>query len=69
MSKLSHPLGVRAMTRHMEVDYLRPAPIDTSLTLTGTHIRRESRKLFNRAQLHAPDGTLLARATGLFIVI
>ena len=69
MSKLSHPLGVRAMTRHMEVDYLRPAPTDTALQLTGTHIRREGRKLFNKAELRAADGTVLARATGLFIVI
>ena len=69
MSKLSHPLGVRAMTRHMAVDYLRPSPIDTPLALTGIHLRREGRKLFNRAELRASDGTLLAQATGLFIVI
>lgn len=69
MSKLSHPLGVRAMTRHMEVDYLRPAPIDTALTLVGKHLRREGRKLFHTAELHALDGTPLARASGLFIVI
>ena len=69
MSKLSHSLGVRAMTRHMEVDYLRPAPTDTTLQLTGTHVRREGRKLFNKAELRGADGTVLARATGLFIVI
>ena len=69
MSKLSHPLGVRAMTRHMEVDYLRPAPTDTPLQLTGTHIRREGRKLFNSAELRDAEGTLLAKATGLFIVV
>lgn len=69
MSKLNHPLGVRAMTRHMEVDYLQPAPVDVPLQLTGTHLRREGRKLFHSAELHDEAGTLLAKATGLFIVI
>ncbi len=41
MSKLNRPLNVLAMTRHMEVDYLRPAPLHTPLTLTARHLRRE----------------------------
>ena len=69
MSKLSRPLAVIAMTRHLEIDYLRPSPIDTPLTLTAHHLRREGRKLFHTATLTHPDGTVLARATGLFIVL
>jgi acyl-coenzyme A thioesterase PaaI-like protein len=69
MGKLNLPLGVIAMTRHMEVDYLRPSPLYTSLTLVGTHIRRDGRKLYHRAELMHPDGTVLARAKGLFLVI
>lgn len=69
MGKLNLPLGVVAMTRHMEVDYLRPSPLYTSLTLVGTHIRRDGRKLYHRAELMHPDGTVLARAKGLFLVI
>ncbi len=69
MSKLSRPLQVTAMTRHLEVDYLRPAPLDTPLTLTGRHLWREGRKLFHMAELTGPDGKLLATAKGLFIVV
>ena len=69
MSKLSRPLGVLAMTRHMEVDYLRPAAIDTVLTITSTHLRREGRKLFQQAELRDEAGTVLARAKGLFVVL
>jgi len=50
MSKLNRPLKVLAMTRHLEVDYLRPAPLHTPLTLTARHLRREGsagRKLFH----------------------
>lgn len=69
MSKLNRPLGLLAMTRHMEVDYLRPAPLHTALTLTARHLRRDSRKLFHTVELHSPDGGLLATAKGVFIVI
>ena len=69
MSKLNRPLGLLAMTRHMEVDYLRPAPLHTPLTLTARHLRREARKLFHAVDLHSPAGDLLATAKGVFIVI
>jgi acyl-CoA thioesterase FadM len=69
MSKLSRPLAVIAMTRHLEVAYLHPSPIDTLLTLTSTHLRREGRKLFHTATLTHPDGTILATAKALFIVL
>jgi len=69
MSKLNRPLGVIAMTRHMEVDYLRPSPLHCELVLTGRHVRREGRKLFHEAELKLPDGTVLARAEGIFIVL
>lgn len=69
MSKLNRPLGVIAMTRNMEVDYLRPSPLHRDLILTGHHIRREGRKLFHEAELKLPDGTVLAHAKGVFIVL
>ena len=69
MSKLNRPLGVIAMTRNMEVDYLRPSPLETPLTLRGMHLRRDGRKLFHSADLMAADGTVLARANGFFLVI
>ena len=69
MSKLNRPLDVLAMTRNLEVDYLRPSPIDTPLLLIGRHLRREGRKLFHQAEIQRPDGTVLARGKGLFIAI
>ena len=69
MSKLNRPLNVLAMTRHMEVDYLRPAPLYVPLTLTARHLRREGRKLFHAATLATPEGTPLATAKGFFLVI
>jgi acyl-coenzyme A thioesterase PaaI-like protein len=67
MSKLNRPLNVLAMTRHMEVDYLRPSPLYQPLILISRHLSREGRKLFHQAELQRPDGTVLARGKGLFI--
>jgi acyl-coenzyme A thioesterase PaaI-like protein len=69
MSKLNRPLNVLAMTRHMEIDYLRPAPLYQPLVLVGRHVRREGRKLFHQAEIQYPDGTVLARGKGLFVVV
>jgi uncharacterized protein (TIGR00369 family) len=74
MSKLNRPLGVLAMTRHMEVDYLRPVPVDTPLLLSGRHLSREGRKLFHTAELalaseSGQPGTLLARGKALFVIV
>ena len=69
MSKLNRPLGLLAMTRHLAVDYLRPAPIHAPLTVSARHLRREGRKLFHLAELHHSDGTLLATCNALWIVI
>lgn len=70
MGKLNVPLGCIAMTRNMEVDYLRPAPLYTALTVTGTHVRREgTRKLFHEGALLGEDGTVLARSKGFFLAI
>jgi uncharacterized protein (TIGR00369 family) len=69
MSKLNRPLNVTAFTRHMEIDYLRPAPLDQPLNLIGTHLSRNGRKLFHQAELKLPNGTILARAKGLFIAL
>ena len=76
MSKLNRPLNVIAMTRHMEIDYLRPAPLYQPLVLISRHLSRSGqadgtpgRKLFHQAELQHPNGIVLARAKGVFIVI
>jgi uncharacterized protein (TIGR00369 family) len=69
MSKLNRPLAVTAMTRHMEVDYLRPVPVGAPLKIVSHHLRRDGRKIFHTAEIVAADGTVLAKAKGLFVVV
>ena len=69
MSKLNRPLGVLAMTRQMDVSYLRPVPVGVKLLLQSRFVRREGRKLFHEAELLSARGETLARCLGLWIVI
>ena len=55
MSKLNRPLGLLAMTRHIDLDYLRPAPIHQPLTLSGHHLRRIEGIGPEKADRHGPD--------------
>ena len=69
MSKLNRPLDLLAVTRHMEVDYLRPVPLHQPLKVTSHHLRRDGRKLFHEAQISSFEGTVLARGRAVFIVL
>ncbi|MCL2661077.1 MAG: PaaI family thioesterase [Acidobacteriaceae bacterium] len=69
MSKLNRPLNVLAMTRHMEIDYLRPIPLHERHVLVSRHVKRDGRKLFHQAEIRSLAGETLACAKGLFIVL
>ena len=44
MSKANRALGVTAMTRQMQVDYLRPVPSNSPIRIEGQVTRSEGRK-------------------------
>ncbi len=69
MSKANRAREVVAMTRHLDVDYLRPVPVGTALRLTATHVSAEGRKHRCEAQLTDSAGQVLARGRALFIAI
>jgi uncharacterized protein (TIGR00369 family) len=69
MSKAVRALGKPAMTRKMEVDYLRPVPSGVPLCIEGRIVRSEGRKHWTEARILSAEGIALARANGLFIVI
>lgn len=69
MSKANRAHGVTAMTRQMQVEYLRPVPSGSPIQIEGRVIRSEGRKHWTEAQIKNQAGTTLAQATGLFIAI
>ncbi len=69
MSKAVRAKGLTAMTRHMEIDYLRPVPSATPIRIEGCVMRSEGRKHWTEAQILDCDGHTLARGKGLFIEV
>jgi uncharacterized protein (TIGR00369 family) len=69
MSKAVRARGVTAMTRHMEVDYLRPVPSAKPVRLEGRVTKSEGRKHWVEAKILDAEGTPLAAGKGLFIEV
>jgi acyl-coenzyme A thioesterase PaaI-like protein len=68
MALVVHALGIRALTRRLEVDLLAPAPVGTFLHLDARIEERSESRIVARAQA-AGDERTLATARGLFAVI
>ncbi|MGA2673090.1 MAG: PaaI family thioesterase [Terracidiphilus sp.] len=69
MSKATRARGLSTMTRHIEVDYLRPVPSGELIRLQGRVIRGEGRKHWTEAKILNARGTALAEGKGLFIEV
>jgi uncharacterized protein (TIGR00369 family) len=69
MSKATRARGLSTMTRHIEVDYLRPVPSGEPIRLQGRVIRGEGRKHWTEAKILNARGTALAEGKGLFIEV
>lgn len=69
MSKAVRVHGLTAMTRQMEVEYLKPVPSDTPIRIEGRLIRSEGRKHWAEAKLLNEKSVTLATAKGLFVEV
>lgn len=69
MSKSNRARGILAMTRHMEVEYLRPVPLGVPLTLTAQHTGATGRRNHTEAQLKDASGQVLATAKAVFVTV
>jgi len=69
MSKANRARGVTAMTRQMQIEYLRPVPSNSPIRIEGRVTRSEGRKHWTESHIQDVEGKVLAKATGLFIAI
>lgn len=69
MSKAVRASGLIAMTRRLEVDYLRPIPSGSKIRVEGRVVRDEGRKHWTEARVLDGNGIALAESKGLFIEI
>jgi uncharacterized protein (TIGR00369 family) len=69
MSKCVRARGLTAMTRQMEVEYLRPVHSAAPIRLEGRLVRSERRNHWTVARILSSRGHVLAEAKGLFIEV
>ena len=69
MGKVNKLRSVVALTRSMEVEYLKPVPLGKPLLVEGTERVVRGRKHINVAEIRDQNGTPLARARGIFIAV
>ncbi len=69
MGKVNKFRNVLALTKSMQVEYLKPVPLDKPLTVTGYEQSVDGRKHVNVAEISNEGGVILARSTGTFIAI
>ena len=69
MSKAVRARGLTAMTRQMEVEFLRPVPSGMAVRIEGRMVREEGRKHWAEGQILNAGGKILATAKGLFVEV
>jgi uncharacterized protein (TIGR00369 family) len=69
MSKANRARNILAMTRHIEVNYLRPVPLGVPLMLTARHIERHGRRHHCEAQLADAAEQILATGKAVFVEV
>ena len=62
-------LGEPAFTGEISVRFQAPVPIDELLEIRTRLVNRERRKLFITAELHSPDGTVVATCRATYITV
>lgn len=69
MGKVNKLRHVIALTKTMNIEYMRPVPLRKPLTAVGYEKSVEGRKHLNAAEIRDASGEVLARCEGLFIAV
>jgi uncharacterized protein (TIGR00369 family) len=69
MGKVNKLNQVFALTRAMNVEYLKPVPLGKPLIVTAHHQHADGREHTNPAEITDDKGQVLARSTGKFIAV
>jgi acyl-coenzyme A thioesterase PaaI-like protein len=61
--------GKPVMSVNLTLNYRKPAPLGTSLTIMGRVASTVGRKNFTQGQVILPDGEIAVEATGIFVEV
>jgi uncharacterized protein (TIGR00369 family) len=69
MGKISRFSQALTVTAELNVQYLRPIPIDEDIIVEGWGAERKGRNFFNAGEIRDASGAVLARGNGRFVEI
>jgi uncharacterized protein (TIGR00369 family) len=69
MSKANRARNILAMTRHIEVNYVRPVPLAVPLTLTARHVEAHAHRHHCEAEIADAAGQVLAKGKAVFVEV
>jgi acyl-coenzyme A thioesterase PaaI-like protein len=69
MGKVNKLRNVIALTKSMNIEYLKPVPLETSLLAVGFEKKVDGREHHNAAEIRNRAGEVLARAEGVFVAV
>ncbi len=69
MSKVVRARGLSAMTRQLEIEYIRPVPSGVELRIEAGIVRSEGRKHWAEARILIEAAVVLATGQGLFVEV
>ena len=69
MGKVNKFRNVLALTKQMDIEYVKPVPLGKTLTVIGHESHVLGRSHVNVAEITNEAGEVLARGKGLFIAI
>ncbi|HET9994829.1 MAG TPA: PaaI family thioesterase [Candidatus Acidoferrum sp.] len=69
MGKVCRFREVRAVTAELTVEYLKPVDVQKEIIVEGHELEQKGRNLFLAGEIRSPEGVVLARGRGRFVVI
>lgn len=69
MGKVNRFRGVRAVTAELNIEYLRPVPVDTDIVVEAHEVEVKGRNLYHVGEIRSAEGDVLARGRGRFVSI
>lgn len=69
MAKINRFASDHAVTAKLNVEYLRPVPVEADLIVEGWELERNGRDRFRQGEIRNASGAVLARGRGHFVEI
>jgi uncharacterized protein (TIGR00369 family) len=69
MGKSCRFRNARAVTAEMNIDFIKPIPVDQEITVEAFETAHRGRNLFQWGEIRDADGVLLARGRARFVIL